>query len=47
MQSDLLAREEIEQRMDQLTIRYGETHDPEVLAQMLALARQLRELEQR
>jgi hypothetical protein len=46
MQLDLLSREQIEQRMDQLAIRYGETHDPEVLAEMLALARQLRELKE-
>ena len=33
--------------MNQLAIRYGETHDAEILAGMLTLARQLGKLEHR
>jgi hypothetical protein len=36
---------ELEQLMDALAREYAETHDPEIIAEMLELSRRLRDLE--
>jgi hypothetical protein len=38
---------ELEQRMDALAREYGATHDPNILAELKELSRQLRENEEK
>jgi FKBP-type peptidyl-prolyl cis-trans isomerase (trigger factor) len=40
-----MTRQEIEQRMDELAREYHENKDPENLAEIFKLARQLKEME--
>ena len=40
-----MTRQEIEQKMDELTREYHDTHDPEIQAEIYELARQLRKMD--
>ena len=40
-----VTRQEIEQKMDELTREYRDTHDPEIPEEIFGLARRLKEME--
>jgi hypothetical protein len=40
-----MTREEIEKRMDELTRKYVETHDPEIREEIYRLGRELEKME--
>jgi hypothetical protein len=42
---DVMTREEIEQKMDELARQFAATHDPEIREEIYRLARQLEEME--